>query len=137
MPRKYSDALWKRFITACDSFFEKKNVEFSSQKQKELDNLNKKKELISKLKEMSESETTEDSIKDVLARIGAKKFKRILFVCLGDILHTNNAAPLSISISIYSAQEPLRHLTSPENTAQHDLYEPFHAMCVSALFLGL
>jgi hypothetical protein len=47
--RKHSDAIWKRFIGACDYFFEQKNTHFSSQKTEEIDNLKKKKEIIEKV----------------------------------------------------------------------------------------
>ena len=47
--RKHSDAVWKRFIGACDHFFEQKNTHFSSQKTEEVDNLKKKKEIIEKI----------------------------------------------------------------------------------------
>jgi hypothetical protein len=48
--RKFSDALWKRFISACDYFFERKNKYFSSQKTEENTNLKAKKEIIEKVK---------------------------------------------------------------------------------------
>jgi hypothetical protein len=47
--RKHSDVIWKRFINACDYFFEQKNTHFSSQKTEEVDNLKKKKEIIEKI----------------------------------------------------------------------------------------
>ena len=50
--KKYSDAIWKRFISACDYFFEQKNKATSSQRSVEIDNLNKKKEIIEKLGEI-------------------------------------------------------------------------------------
>jgi hypothetical protein len=50
--RKFSDALWKRFIGACDWFFERKNKYFSSQKTEETTNLKAKKEIIEKVKEI-------------------------------------------------------------------------------------
>ena len=53
--RKQSDALWKRFITACDYFFEQKNQHFSSQKSEEYDNLKKKKEIIARINAIDES----------------------------------------------------------------------------------
>ena len=53
--RKYSDAVWKRFITACDYFFEQKNTHFSSQKTEEIENLNRKKALIKKINAIDES----------------------------------------------------------------------------------
>ena len=53
--RKHSDAVWKRFISACDYFFEQKNKNVVSQKSIEQTNLAAKKELIAKIKGMDES----------------------------------------------------------------------------------
>jgi hypothetical protein len=50
--RKFSDIVWKRFISACDYFFEQKGIHFSSQKSEEIDNLKKKKEIIRKINEI-------------------------------------------------------------------------------------
>jgi DNA repair exonuclease SbcCD ATPase subunit len=50
--KKISDELWKRFITACDYFFELKNKSVSSTKSVEGDNLLKKKELIQKIQSL-------------------------------------------------------------------------------------
>ena len=47
--RKHSDAVWKRFISACDYFFEQKNKNASSQKSVEQTNLAAKKALIEKI----------------------------------------------------------------------------------------
>lgn len=47
--KKHSDAVWKRFISACDYFFEQKNKHFASSKEVEHVNLDKKKEIIEKL----------------------------------------------------------------------------------------
>lgn len=54
VPRKYSDAIWKQFVTACDYFFEQKNSNTSSQKEEEVANLAKKKEIIEKVNALSE-----------------------------------------------------------------------------------
>lgn len=43
VPKKYSDAIWKRFIGACDYFFEQKGKATSSQRGVEQENLDKKK----------------------------------------------------------------------------------------------
>ena len=43
---KYSDALWKRFVAACDEFFEKRNAATSSQRKSEQDNLKQKRAII-------------------------------------------------------------------------------------------
>lgn len=50
--RKFSDAVWKRFISACDYFFEQKGTHFSSQKSEEVENLKKKKEVIRQINEI-------------------------------------------------------------------------------------
>ena len=53
--RKHSDTIWKRFISACDYFFEQKNKNVSSQKSVEQDNLAAKKQLIEKVNSLDES----------------------------------------------------------------------------------
>ena len=56
VPRKYSDALWHRFRTACDNFFKKKSEYFSSQDTEQTENLRLKLELIEKVKAFTLSE---------------------------------------------------------------------------------
>lgn len=53
--RKHSDTVWKRFISACDYFFEQKNKNMSSQKNVEQNNLTAKKALIEKINAINES----------------------------------------------------------------------------------
>ena len=53
--RKHSDAVWKRFISACDYFFEQKNKNASSQKSVEQTNLAAKKALIEKINTIDEA----------------------------------------------------------------------------------
>ncbi len=60
--RKYSDAVWKRFVSACDYFFEQKNKNFSSHKTEELENLRLKKELIEKINTLDESLNSEEAM---------------------------------------------------------------------------
>lgn len=47
--KKVSDDLWKRFVSACDYFFEQKTLNSNSQKSGEAENLQKKKALIEKI----------------------------------------------------------------------------------------
>ncbi len=54
--RKHSDAVWKRFISACDYFFEQKNKNASSQKSVEQTNLAAKKALIEKINTLDEAD---------------------------------------------------------------------------------
>lgn len=62
VPRKQSDIVWKRFISACDYFFEQKNKNVSSQKSEEQGNLAAKKELIAKINTIDESIQPEEAL---------------------------------------------------------------------------
>ncbi len=53
--KKHSDAIWKRFIGACDYFFEQKNKANSSQKTIEIENLKNKKSILEQLEAIDES----------------------------------------------------------------------------------
>ncbi|WP_321424824.1 DUF349 domain-containing protein [uncultured Bacteroides sp.] len=53
--KKYSDPIWKRFIDACDYFFDQKNKATSSLHSVEVENMQKKKALIEKLATIDES----------------------------------------------------------------------------------
>lgn len=65
--RKHSDVVWKRFISACDYFFEQKNKNVSSQKSVEQTNLAAKKELIEKIKNLDETLAAEDAMIELKA----------------------------------------------------------------------
>lgn len=79
--KKYSDAVWKRFISACDYFFEQKAKQTSSQRQVELENLNQKKEIIAKLNAIDENMETAEAtarVRELMAewnKIGFVPFK--------------------------------------------------------------
>ena len=66
--KKYSDSVWKRFIAACDYFFEQKNNATSSQRQAETENLKKKKEIIEKLEAIDEN-TPEDEANETMKEL--------------------------------------------------------------------
>ena len=51
--RRHSDAVWKRFRTACDHFFERKAAHFSEIDSQYEENLSKKRELLEELKNFS------------------------------------------------------------------------------------
>lgn len=51
--RKHSDAVWKRFVTACDYFFEQKNQKFGSKKSEEVENLQNKLKLVDKINNLT------------------------------------------------------------------------------------
>ena len=63
--KKYSDAVWKRFITACDYFFEQKGKATSSQRSVEQENLEKKKAIIAQLTSIDETTDADEASKEV------------------------------------------------------------------------
>lgn len=63
--KKYSDAVWKRFITACDYFFEQKGKATSSQRSVEQENLEKKKAIIARLTAIDETTDADKASKEV------------------------------------------------------------------------
>ena len=63
--KKYSDAVWKRFITACDYFFEQKGKATSSQRSVEQENLGKKKAIIARLTAIDETTDADEASKEV------------------------------------------------------------------------
>ena len=60
--KKQSDAVWKRFIAACDTFFEKRKEAGASQRSAEHENLAKKKEVIAALTAIDPENATEEDI---------------------------------------------------------------------------
>lgn len=63
--QKYSEALWKRFVTACDAFFERRNAATSSQRNVEQENLKKKREVIEKIKAIDSTLPGEEQTKQL------------------------------------------------------------------------
>lgn len=65
--KKYSDSVWKRFIAACDYFFEQKNKQTNDARQEERSNLKAKKEVIANLNTILAAEEGDDSAEKVRA----------------------------------------------------------------------
>jgi len=64
VPKKYSDALWKRFIGACDHFFEEKQKATASTRDEQTANLEQKRSIIDQLKSLAE-----EGADDVVAKV--------------------------------------------------------------------
>lgn len=62
VPRKYVDTTWKRFIAACDHFFEQKKLQNSSQNQEEVKNLEAKKAVIEKIERLDVSLSSDEAL---------------------------------------------------------------------------
>ncbi|MDD4921986.1 MAG: DUF349 domain-containing protein [Bacteroidales bacterium] len=71
VPKKFSDSIWKRFIAACDFFFEQKEKNAPSQKNEEQRNLSAKKELIEQLETITAEMPDEEALK-LIHEISAK-----------------------------------------------------------------
>lgn len=69
VPKKQSDVVWNRFVSACDYFFEQKNLQTKSLKDEQEENLKKKKELIEKINSLEIGEDTNKSYADLKALI--------------------------------------------------------------------
>lgn len=63
--KKHSDAIWKRFIAACDYFFEQKNQAGASQRTEEQANLEKKRDIIARLEAIGEETDADTAIDEV------------------------------------------------------------------------
>lgn len=68
VPRRHSDAVWKRFRTACDKFFERKSQHFSTKDNEYGDNLDKKRALLAEISEADIAAGGFDMIKDFQRR---------------------------------------------------------------------
>jgi hypothetical protein len=72
--KKHSDAIWKRFIAACDYFFDQKNQATSTLKNTEHENLEKKKAIIAQLEQLDltvEGEEAVARIKNIIQEFNA------------------------------------------------------------------
>ena len=59
--KKHSDAVWKRFIGACDYFFERKNKATSSQRSEEVENQTRKEDVIKRMAALEAAGTADDA----------------------------------------------------------------------------
>jgi len=64
-PEKINDAVWKRFRTACDSFFAKKSERYASQLTEQTENLTAKEALIQKLKGLNTAGKSENIFQEL------------------------------------------------------------------------
>lgn len=83
VPKKHSDSVWKRFIGACDYFFEQKNKATSSLRNEEVENLNKKKGIIKEVENIINSEISDEAMTEKLKEL-IKEWNSIGFVPFKD-----------------------------------------------------
>lgn len=77
--KKHSDAVWKRFIGACDYFFERKNKATSSQRSEEVENLAKKEDVIKRMAALEAAGTADDATAEQVRAL-MKEWNAIGFV---------------------------------------------------------
>jgi len=63
VPRKHSDAIWKRFRAACDYFFDKKSEHFSTIDGEQVDNLKLKEDLIGEVEKLKPGKDVNENLK--------------------------------------------------------------------------
>ena len=63
--KKYTNTIWKRFIGACDYFYEQRDKNTSSKKREENANLAAKKDILSKLKAIDPENLSDDDIQTI------------------------------------------------------------------------
>ena len=67
VPKKVGDQLWAEFVAACNKFFEARNAATAGTRNEEQQNLDRKKEIIAKLKELLDS--TADNVQATLQQL--------------------------------------------------------------------
>ena len=80
VPKKVGDQLWAEFVTACNKFFEARNAATAGTRNEEQQNMDRKKEIIAKLKELLDStadnvQATLQQLIDEYGKIGHVPFK--------------------------------------------------------------
>ena len=73
--KKQSDAVWQRFLNACNTFFERKKEATSGVRRTEQANLKAKRAIIARLTELNEAELKAETRKDSIAEINALRAK--------------------------------------------------------------
>lgn len=80
VPKKVGDQLWAEFVAACNKFFEARNAATAGTRNEEQQNLDRKKEIIAKFKELLDStadnvQATLQQLIDEYGKIGHVPFK--------------------------------------------------------------
>ncbi|MDR0422755.1 MAG: DUF349 domain-containing protein [Proteiniphilum sp.] len=67
VPHRYVDSIWKRFVSACDSFFEQRKLHALSQDELEQRNLEEKKNIVEKINRLNSVPKTEGALTQLRA----------------------------------------------------------------------
>jgi len=69
VPKKYSETIWKRFVSACDYFFEQKSKAEAVHRTAEQENLEKKKTVIEKLNAINNEDTPSEKNGNIIREL--------------------------------------------------------------------
>ena len=123
--KKHSEAIWKRFVSACDYFYEQKNKAESSHKAVEIENLEKKKAILNKLTEFNEMDV--DSINAETVKLFIKEWNTIGHVPFKEKdriykqYHTL-VDSLFNKLNISASQKKLKKFKSNINNKENNIY---------------
>ena len=123
--KKHSETIWKRFVSACDYFYEQKNKAESSHKVVEQENLEKKKAILNKLSEynaMDADAISAEAIKQLskewnaIGHVPFKEKDRIYkqYHALVDSLYNK--------LNISASQKKLKNFKSNINNKENNIY---------------
>lgn len=114
--KKQSDAVWKRFITACDAFFEAKNKQTNNTRKVEHENLKAKKEVISSINTILDDENETEGGKKV--RELMKKWQEIGHVPFKekDKIYTEYKTAIDRAFDKFDMKEVKAILSNYENS---------------------
>ena len=123
--KKHSETIWKRFVSACDYFYEQKNKAESSHKVVEQENLEKKKAILNKLSEynaMDADAISAEAIKQLskewnaIGHVPFKEKDRIYkqYPALVDSLYNK--------LNISASQKKLKNFKSNISNKENNIY---------------
>ena len=123
--KKHSETIWKRFVSACDYFYEQKNKAESSNKVVELENLEKKKAILNKLAEYNEMDA--DSINAETIKQLTKEWNAIGHVPFKDKdriykQYRTLVDSLFNKLNISASQKKLKNFKSNISNKENNIY---------------
>ena len=126
--KKHSETIWKRFVSACDYFYEQKNKAESSTKVVELENLEKKKAILNKLAEYNEMDAEDaDSINAETIKQLTKEWNAIGHVPFKDKdriykQYRTLVDSLFNKLNISASQKKLKNFKSNISNKENNIY---------------
>lgn len=118
VPKRHSEAVWKRFISACDAFFENKNNTTKNQRETEAANLAAKRDIIAQIEALAENgdpKTAADTLNELRTKwnaVGHVPFKE------KDALYEAYQAAVKKVNSAFSLRETRVKLTNFESNVE-------------------